>query len=73
VRCWNKYYADSYTTTKRKSVWTHELGHAWGLAHWNKSACADVTIMQYDTYTRYDVCGKSTPQSDDIAGVNAIY
>ena len=33
VTWWNRYYADSYTSTKRKSVMVHELGHAFGLAH----------------------------------------
>lgn len=73
VTWWNTFYADGYSATKRKSVMVHEIGHALGLAHRSVSLCTEVSIMQPDTRTRYDICGKSTPQADDVAGVNFIY
>jgi hypothetical protein len=70
---WNRYFTNSYSTAKRKSVMVHELGHALGLAHNQAYTCANMPIMKYDTATRYDTCGITTPNTDDINGVTGLY
>jgi hypothetical protein len=69
---WNKYYTNSYDATGKKQVMVHELGHVLGLGHAGTSTCSGQPIM-YAYSTRYTVCGHTTPQADDIAGVNWIY
>lgn len=54
-----------YSAAKRQGVAAHELGHALGLAHNGSSAA--ILMYPYDSRT------VTTPQSDDKAGVNAIY
>ncbi|WP_159621501.1 matrixin family metalloprotease [Ruania rhizosphaerae] len=65
----NTAYTSGYSSTKLRSLTVHELGHILGLDH-PSSGCM---IMRSSTSTRYGTCGLSTPASDDIAGVNAIY
>jgi len=66
---WNTYYANGYSSTGKKQVMVHELGHALGLAHNN----SDCYVIMYPSSDRYFVCHISTPQEDDINGANAIY
>lgn len=73
VTWWNRTYTDSYSGEKKLSVMVHELGHALGLGHESFQYCSEVQIMQPDTYTRYDRCGKYTPQGRDVAWINSIY
>jgi hypothetical protein len=70
----NRYYEDAYPAAEREATMVHELGHALGLDHQgaNLSHCSTVPIM-YPSLDNYTVCGKITPQSDDINGINAIY
>lgn len=64
----NHYYTDNYVANKRRSVAGHELGHALGLNEYVGPA-----LMHPLTYTRYDLNGYYTPQTDDINGVNYLY
>lgn len=64
----NKYYTDSYSTNKKRSVTCHELGHAVGLGD-----SSGAVVMNGWTSYRYDTYGIYTPQQDDIDGVNAMY
>lgn len=63
----NLYY--SYPQNKRRSVWTHELGHVMGLSH---SGVANSIMNPVSTYT-YDNSGTYTPRPDDISGMNSVY
>lgn len=56
----NNYYTRNYTSANIQSVSGHELGHAMGLDHVNVTA-----IMNPNTYV-------TTPQTDDVNGINAI-
>ncbi|MFE9381003.1 matrixin family metalloprotease [Streptomyces sp. NPDC006855] len=69
----NRYYADSYSGAKKKSVLVHEIGHALGLGHRDTTSCWTTSIMDTTTQHRYDTCGLTEPTSDDIAGANALY
>jgi predicted Zn-dependent protease len=64
----NRFYTDGYSGAKKKSVYSHEVGHALGLAH--LSHCV---IMHPTTSIRWDECGRNTPARDDIDGANALY
>ena len=64
----NWYFLQNYVINKRISVASHELGHVLGLDH--NTGCV---LMVIDSATRYDTCGIYTPQSDDVAGVQALY
>jgi hypothetical protein len=67
----NYYYFSTYNypAGKKQGVAVHELGHVAGLAH-NPSGCV---IMTPYTSTRWETCGISTPQTDDVNGINALY
>ena len=60
---WNGYHADGYSSAKRRSVMAHEVGHALGLAHTRAATCANVTLLQPDTSTRYDACRIVAPNA----------
>lgn len=65
TRTWNNANA-------RKSVAVHEFGHALGLDDNGYTR----TIMNAYTWggeSRYGYYGITTPQSDDISGINALY
>jgi len=72
----NQTKMDSFLANKKKATASHELGHTYGLAHTNHFDC-DTTVGHSGIMTggawTYDNCGWSTPQNDDVAGVNAIY
>lgn len=53
----NTYHMDDYSTTKRKNVCIHELGHALGLAH-NKSG--DVMYAYVSTVTSLSANDKAS-------------
>ena len=60
----NPYYTDGYSYANKTTVWVHELGHALGLGHSGSNA-----IMYYcSTCT-----GFTTPQPDDVNGINSLY
>lgn len=56
------------TYDQRKAVYTHEIGHALGLAH----ASTGVASVMRDEAQRH-ANGWYTPQTDDINGVNNLY
>jgi len=65
----NTTWAGGYSWQKRLSVTSHEVGHMLGLDH-RSGAC---TLMQPDSFTRWDSCGVNSATADDINGVNSLY
>lgn len=61
--CGNTMVLAGYTANQKRAVFTHEIGHALGLAH---VGSASAIMYEY-------VTSLFTPQSDDIAGVNNLY
>ena len=60
----NPYYTNGFSYANKKTVWVHELGHALGLNH------SGTYAIMYHCST---CTGFTQPQSDDIAGINALY
>ncbi|WP_147339400.1 matrixin family metalloprotease [Actinomadura spongiicola] len=75
VAWWNRYWTDDYSGEKKKSVMSHEVGHALGLAHAGDPAreCRAIPLMIETTHTRWERCGISKPRGDDINGANSLY
>jgi len=72
---WNQHYMDSETAQAKKAVGVHELGHVYGLWHNQTSGCvgSQAGLMYDPALTKYANCGWTTPTSDDVSGVQAIY
>lgn len=71
-----EYEASSmYTSTRRYVVGVHELGHVYGLAHYDGNNCDgnDEGLMHSNPLGRYTSCGWTSPTANDVAGVNAVY
>ncbi|MCP3776580.1 matrixin family metalloprotease [Paenibacillus sp. MZ04-78.2] len=61
----NYTYGDKYDESKKMAIWTHEMGHALGLAH--------VTDPWQIMCTDADGRMASVPGYDDLNGVRSIY
>jgi hypothetical protein len=66
----NKFYTDSYSTNKRRSVAAHEFGHALGL---DDRLATQERLMNGMTNERYDVFGIYIPTSIEIGLINTLY
>jgi hypothetical protein len=67
----NDYYTQNYSSNQRKSVISHEMGHAFGLAHSSGAVVMNGATNGFNS--RWGTYGICTPQTDDVSGVNAIY
>ncbi|MEY2848616.1 MAG: hypothetical protein RI885_1281 [Actinomycetota bacterium] len=65
----NIYYTNSYSVTKRKCVWIHEIGHVMGMAHSSVSNA----IMNSVSTSNYNLGLSCQLVSDDTQGMNALY
>lgn len=71
----NTFYTNGYNPYLNSWVMNHELGHAQGLAHAGRlcnSPPPQAAIMINSTSAQ-TLCGWVAPQSDDVAGINALY
>lgn len=67
---------NGYTTTGRKFIAIHELGHAYGLAHTQINGCGAsyISVMHSTAVYGLNTCADSSaPYSGDVSTVNAIY
>ncbi len=64
----NPYYTDGYSTSKKRAVAVHELGHTLGLAH-----ASGAVIMNSCPGCMWDSYAFWTPRTDDRNGINALY
>jgi predicted Zn-dependent protease len=65
----NIYYTNSYSMTKRKCVWVHEIGHVMGLNH---SSTANA-IMNSVSTSNFAASISCRLVADDSQGMNALY
>lgn len=65
----NTHYMASASTNLMRAIWTHEFGHAIGLAH----AASSNVIMYSCPRCVYNSYGYYTMQADDRNGVNSLY
>lgn len=70
----NNRTADSLSATEKFPVATHELGHAYGLAHSSLGCGTNRPVMRSDATWVYDNCGDPwAPYPNDVNGVDAVY
>lgn len=60
----------SSTQARRMAISIHEIGHSYGLDHYNASGCDDKTagLMYTDAVAKTNLCGWTDPTWDDVAG-----
>ena len=66
----NAYYLNGYSTNNRRTVATHELGHALGLGDHTLSDYGSSSIIMYHCST---CSGVTTPQSHDESDYNTLW
>lgn len=70
---YNSFYTVTFNNSNAlKSVATHEFGHAIGLGDNGTNKCI-MNRYTWGTNSRYGTYGYTTPQTDDINGIKALY
>jgi len=78
---WNRQYDfSSYGSSLQSAVGVHELGHAYGLAHWNTQNClvnqANQVGMMHEGVWAYFYCtgtARYNPTVDDVNGQTVVH
>lgn len=69
----NRFYMDAYSAAEKKSVTSHEVGHALGIAHPASDGAQVMNSATCGSTGRWCHYGINAPQSDDKNAINAIY
>ncbi|CAN5168311.1 hypothetical protein BH11ACT2_BH11ACT2_04870 [soil metagenome] len=70
---WNTPLTGNPSTTGRRMIGTHELGHSMGLNHVSATSCSSTHAVMGQGTWKFS-CGWGTePWTDDINGINAVY
>lgn len=69
----NQFYMDGYSAAKKKSVTSHEIGHALGIAHPATDGAQVMNSVTCGSTGRWCHYSINAPQTDDKNAINAIY
>lgn len=70
---WSSESTLSLTSTQRRMVATHELGHSYGLDHAPDLGCSGTRAVMIQGARKWSCNWNNEPWPDDLAGVNYIY